>query len=462
MIKFLCSNCNHKIVAPEKYAGKRVRCPKCKAPTRVPEVSEKTDTQEPTLIKFRCPNCNQKIAVTPDFAGKRVRCAKCRNPLQVPQASGQPSHPVVKDETEILRAGHEQHPAEEGGWRDMGNIDELLLAETNAPSVEMQAEQRPIDYGPEQTGSGPYAQSTAERKPPKKKRSIIFIGAVCILGLLLAGIVVRYFLSAFSTIKSEKQPQLYEVQEFAEQYIGLLENGEIDKAGEMLSPGLASDVQKDDVEKLAKQISKSKIVELVCRQTHFEENPEGGQFFLWYNLVYEDEDDEQYVIVSIVEIDEELAIDGIAAQEPSGGTVSIGANSYEELSDIVLAATFEKFTNFFTRFFCGFAVVALVLGLVQIVSMWIVFSKAGQPGWAAIVPFYNMWVLAEVGDKPGWWGLSMCFCGLIPYVGPIVQLVLMIMISIGVARSFGRGVGFGIGLSLVPFVFYPILAFSSD
>jgi hypothetical protein len=109
--------------------------------------------------------------------------------------------------------------------------------------------------------------------------------------------------------------------------------------------------------------------------------------------------------------------------------------------------------------------------------MWFIFEKAEQPGWAAIVPYYNMWVLAEVGDKSGWMGLGACLAGTITLVvsnaipvvgcftipvGFIAQIVLFIMISIGVANRFGRGVLFGIGLFLLPFIFYPILAFSRD
>ncbi|NIP27106.1 MAG: signal peptidase I [Phycisphaerae bacterium] len=107
-------------------------------------------------------------------------------------------------------------------------------------------------------------------------------------------------------------------------------------------------------------------------------------------------------------------------------------------------------------------VVFLIIALIQIISMGIVFDKAGQPGWAVIVPFYNMWVLAEVGDKPGWMGLVMCFCSFIPVIGIILYWVLLITISIGVAKTFERGVGFGIGLSFLPFIFFPILAFSRD
>jgi len=47
--------------------------------------------------------------------------------------------------------------------------------------------------------------------------------------------------------------------------------------------------------------------------------------------------------------------------------------------------------------------VALVLFIVQVVLMWAVFDKAGQPGWAAIVPFYNMWFWLKSAISPVGW-----------------------------------------------------------
>lgn len=160
-------------------------------------------------------------------------------------------------------------------------------------------------------------------------------------------------------------------------------------------------------------------------------------------------------------IDEEFRVDGIAAQEPFGVTASIGQSNYEELSGMILAAKFEKYGPIATKFLGAFSIAIIVLGIVHIISMWIVFDKAGEPGWVSIVPYYNMWVLAKVGDKPGWMGLLLFFGGLIPFIGPIVVLVLWAVISIGVAKAFDRGVGFGIGLTILPFVFYPILAFTN-
>jgi hypothetical protein len=36
----------------------------------------------------------------------------------------------------------------------------------------------------------------------------------------------------------------------------------------------------------------------------------------------------------------------------------------------------------------------LLFGLVifMVAAMWKIYEKAGQPGWAAIVPFYNLYI----------------------------------------------------------------------
>src|SRR5438132_12764467 len=44
--------------------------------------------------------------------------------------------------------------------------------------------------------------------------------------------------------------------------------------------------------------------------------------------------------------------------------------------------------------------VAVVVFLLA--SMWRVFEKAGQPGWAALIPIVNLFFLAKIADKPMW------------------------------------------------------------
>lgn len=97
------------------------------------------------------------------------------------------------------------------------------------------------------------------------------------------------------------------------------------------------------------------------------------------------------------------------------------------------------------------SLIDLVIIIVMIASMWRLFEKAGQPGWAAIIPFYNVYVLLLVAGKPGWW--------LILFLIPFVNLVIAILAALGVAENFGKGVGYAIGLIFLPFIFYPVLAF---
>jgi hypothetical protein len=86
-------------------------------------------------------------------------------------------------------------------------------------------------------------------------------------------------------------------------------------------------------------------------------------------------------------------------------------------------------------------------------SIWKVFVKAGQPGWAAIVPIYNIYVLTQIAGRPAWW-IALFFI-------PVVGLVAAIILYIDVAKSFGKGAGFGIGLAFLSPIFFPILGYGS-
>jgi len=98
----------------------------------------------------------------------------------------------------------------------------------------------------------------------------------------------------------------------------------------------------------------------------------------------------------------------------------------------------------------GLIWVAIIV--LMIVSAWKVFTKAGQPGWAAIIPIYNIVVLLKIVGKPLWWIVGLII--------PIVNFVVLVLVMLALAKAFGKGVGFAIGLMLLGFVFMPILAFS--
>jgi Family of unknown function (DUF5684) len=103
----------------------------------------------------------------------------------------------------------------------------------------------------------------------------------------------------------------------------------------------------------------------------------------------------------------------------------------------------------------GIAIFLFVFAIfaVMAASMWKVFAKAGQPGWAALVPVYNIVVLLKIVDKPLWWIALFCLPG--------ANLYAMVKIMFGLAKSFGKGTGFGLGLLFLGFIFFPMLGFGS-
>lgn len=118
----------------------------------------------------------------------------------------------------------------------------------------------------------------------------------------------------------------------------------------------------------------------------------------------------------------------------------------------------EQLLGVFKGMGAGMLVVWLAIMVFMLVSWWIVFKKAGQPGWAILIPIYNFLVILRVAGKPWWWVFSMLLV-IIPIAGPILFLVVWILICNAISKNFGQGAGFTVGLVLLSIVFIPILAF---
>jgi hypothetical protein len=86
-----------------------------------------------------------------------------------------------------------------------------------------------------------------------------------------------------------------------------------------------------------------------------------------------------------------------------------------------------------------------------IIVQWKIFTKAGKPGWASIVPIYNVLVLLEIVGKPWWYLLLMLI--------PVVNVVILIMVMLDLAKVFGKSGGFAVGLIFLSIIFMAILAF---
>lgn len=119
--------------------------------------------------------------------------------------------------------------------------------------------------------------------------------------------------------------------------------------------------------------------------------------------------------------------------------------------------------------------VSLVLAIIMIVAYWKIFTKFGEPGWKALIPFYNQYILFKYSWNPTmFWAvliggfvsvvLSM-FGGALSVLGTLVNLavlVVSIIQSYKLSKSFGHGVPFTLGLLFLNPIFLLILGFGDD
>ncbi len=99
-------------------------------------------------------------------------------------------------------------------------------------------------------------------------------------------------------------------------------------------------------------------------------------------------------------------------------------------------------------------VIEIVWIVLVIAGMWQTFTKAGKPGWGAIIPFYNTYLLIKIAGRPGWW--------LILFFIPIVNIIIWLVVSLGVSENFGHGAGYGILLWLFAPIMYLVLGFGDS
>lgn len=111
-------------------------------------------------------------------------------------------------------------------------------------------------------------------------------------------------------------------------------------------------------------------------------------------------------------------------------------------------------SNIAIGMFAFILLVSLVVWIVEVVSTWRLFAKAGQPGWASIIPIYNIYVLFQIT-----WGQGSRF--LLLFI-PIYNIILAIQTNIKLAKAFGKSTGFGIGLIFLRIIMLPMLAFGNS
>lgn len=125
-----------------------------------------------------------------------------------------------------------------------------------------------------------------------------------------------------------------------------------------------------------------------------------------------------------------------------------------------------------------YIVVGVVVAVPVMIGWTRLFPKAGWPWWAAFVPFYNAYILVLGVARLSWLWLVLMLAPVVLALvleaadqsalwshlmfAPVVQIVAVLFVNVEVARRFGKSEAFGLGLSLLGFVFYPLLGFGPD
>jgi hypothetical protein len=94
---------------------------------------------------------------------------------------------------------------------------------------------------------------------------------------------------------------------------------------------------------------------------------------------------------------------------------------------------------------------SMMIALFYVFCYWKIFTKAGKPGWAALIPIYNTLVQLEILGREWIWILLMLIPG--------VNLVIMVVMMMDLAKVFGKDSSFGCLMVIFPYIMIPILAF---
>ena len=254
IIKFHCKSCGHKIKVPDKYAGKKGKCPKCHEAVIIP-IPEKEDIVPEDMVKVTCQMCGQVIEAPTHANEAFIECPSCSSYIET-------------------------------------SLDNAMV-ESDA-------------FVPPPIDEQQYQEESEEYEEPARidRRLIIIISAVA--AVVVVGLIILVAALKLSGREPQHQPQIQVAVDtpesrvatdiegrtatdlggakaFAERYISLLENGEIEEAFKHHSPELVKDIYKFSFEKLSEQIRSNKITEMNCTRTQRQQFFEGDWISLWYD-----------------------------------------------------------------------------------------------------------------------------------------------------------------------------------
>lgn len=112
-------------------------------------------------------------------------------------------------------------------------------------------------------------------------------------------------------------------------------------------------------------------------------------------------------------------------------------------------------------------IIALVILL--IVANYMLFKKAGEAGWKALIPLYNTYTMIRIahGDKKMWLMLGVVFTLIAPLISNTLIVLLLslfsLVVNIYLSYTFIKrysSTGMAVAGLFIPAIIYPIVAFS--
>ena len=123
-----------------------------------------------------------------------------------------------------------------------------------------------------------------------------------------------------------------------------------------------------------------------------------------------------------------------------------------------------------------YAICAIIWLIIWVIALWIIFNKAWEKGWKAIIPIYNIYIWFKIVGMKNWfwymlliafvWGLA---AGFLPkyeeFISPITSIIcgiIGIVSTFKLPRKFGWGVFTSILFVLFTLICMLVLAFGSS
>lgn len=112
----------------------------------------------------------------------------------------------------------------------------------------------------------------------------------------------------------------------------------------------------------------------------------------------------------------------------------------------------DFYEMFASMFGLGFFLFFVAFAVAVVVAQWKIFEKAGEPGYASLIPFYNSYILFKIVYGEGWKFLLCLIPGL--------NYIIAIAVNVRLAQVFGLSTVHQVLMVFLTPIEYLIIAFS--